>query len=528
MDRRKFFSASVLGATGVVAAGQVTATPLSSVQAFDSTLYMKAANLLSGDTVLTHGYYSPGDGGGAYYIIEPQSIAKDRGLAIVLDNGLQARILSDGAVNVRQFGAKPGDPMHDNAPAIQGALNSKQKVVIPAGVYRCDKTLYPYKGQTLEGLYNPQHSIMWESNAVVLEFASGIHGIDTSEHIAIGFCMKGITLRGAASNSEHWTDWRVGLKLGIKGVTGGKSQSIKCHFEDCLISGFDINFGIYGFAWEVCLDRCFSNYARIAGFELSDSATLVNMINPTCLNTGTATTNHLGQAQHQNNSAVGISINTGDIQVNMDSPRFENTRNAAISIAGKAKVTINSLYCEGNRIRDILLTQNFSGTLTVNGGRMLHNNDGVTNDAFISDLSTVRRVVSLNNIEYVVGTTFPSNTINYGLYLRRSPTGSVELNNISLTGSINHLSSGNRNIAYLAQTGYFAPDRFSFDELPGVMFKRSNNSHVAEACLDKLPDELLLSDGDGAYDMLTPNSIAFILGELYRYQADSTWKKISL
>lgn len=108
-----------------------------------------------GRPCVTLGYYQPNDGGGGVYIIRSKtdSDTDDGGSIIVLDNGNVAELLVDGAVNVRQFGAK-GEGSTDDTTAIQNAINySISKgvggiegsnciaVVIPNGKYRTTATI---------------------------------------------------------------------------------------------------------------------------------------------------------------------------------------------------------------------------------------------------------------------------------------------------------------------------------------------------------------------------------------------------
>lgn len=87
---------------------------------------MKAdISLADGQLVQTEGYWNKKYGGGAYYdVVSSTSLTVDDTKCIQLDNGLYAELhpIND-TVTVNQFGAY-GDGEHDDATAIQNALNS--------------------------------------------------------------------------------------------------------------------------------------------------------------------------------------------------------------------------------------------------------------------------------------------------------------------------------------------------------------------------------------------------------------------
>jgi len=430
-------------------------------------------------------------------------------------------------VSVKDFGAV-GDGVTDDTTAIQAAIDTKLAVHFPAGDYLLSSSLKPWSGQKIYSDYTPQHGTQAADSAVILKCPVGISGFDTATNTAIGVHIEGFTLLGASANG----DGTVGVKLGTEGTTGATSTNIRTVISKVLCIGFDIGFGVYGFSWEVELNSCHAHYARTYGYDFDDSATIVTMNCCSAQNTGLTFTNWQSVTPSSNVSSTGVNVqSTGDIQILMNSPRFENNQGRGLTLDGNAKVTINSIYCEGNRVSDCLLPSTFEGNLSVVGGRFLHNNDGVTTDAVVQDLSTQHRTVSIDSCEYVVGTT-STNLISYGLYGRVSPTGLVTMTNMKIEGDIGTLSSGNREIVYLKQSGYYAPDLFTISQLPNVIFKRSINWHVGEVISDSvasLPTALNVSDGSTTYDMLAGNMWAHTVGEIHRYNfGTSAWVKISV
>ena len=95
---------------------------------FDTVADMKTStDLLDGAYAKTLGYYAKDDMGGAYYKI---SSTVPSGHYETLTSGLYAELILEDTMNVRQFGAK-GDGVTDDKNAIQNALNTRSKIIIP-------------------------------------------------------------------------------------------------------------------------------------------------------------------------------------------------------------------------------------------------------------------------------------------------------------------------------------------------------------------------------------------------------------
>ena len=118
---------------------------------FDNVAQMKAADLIPSQVVATQGYTDINDGGASVYTIrtKAQSDVDDGGSVIFLDNGNVAELITDGTVNVKQFGAY-GDGTHDDTTAIQNAIDTKLKVFIPKGIFAVTNLNF-YSGTYIEG-----------------------------------------------------------------------------------------------------------------------------------------------------------------------------------------------------------------------------------------------------------------------------------------------------------------------------------------------------------------------------------------
>ena len=95
-----------------------------------------AADLAVGDTAVTQGYTTAGDGGGAVYRIVAAATGTDDGGLYHDLTGItgQAELIYDESVSVKWFGAT-GDGVTDDAAAIQAAVDAGGRVFVPTGHY---------------------------------------------------------------------------------------------------------------------------------------------------------------------------------------------------------------------------------------------------------------------------------------------------------------------------------------------------------------------------------------------------------
>lgn len=94
---------------------------------FNNVAEMVATDIEAGVTAETKGYYVANDGGNALYLIrqEKSGDVVDGGSLIALDNGNMAELVTDGTVNVKQFGAI-GNGTDDDTTAFQNTSSYAQ------------------------------------------------------------------------------------------------------------------------------------------------------------------------------------------------------------------------------------------------------------------------------------------------------------------------------------------------------------------------------------------------------------------
>lgn len=121
------------------------------VRSYETVALMKAdTKLKEGYHVKTKGYYEANDDGHSEYIIvNDDTLVDDGGSIHVLNNGLRAKLLISGVINVKQFGAY-GDGVHDDTNAIIKALSMTSPIYVPKGTYIISQPL-TIGGKILQG-----------------------------------------------------------------------------------------------------------------------------------------------------------------------------------------------------------------------------------------------------------------------------------------------------------------------------------------------------------------------------------------
>lgn len=115
-----------------------------SFNSFDNIDDLRARGGNENSNVFVLGYYTPDDGGGGRFYYDEDSVEDDNGGTIIQPTAVSGagrwkRVLTDGIINVRWFGAK-GDGATDDFDAIMAAYNGIPAV--PVQGLDCKGTLY--------------------------------------------------------------------------------------------------------------------------------------------------------------------------------------------------------------------------------------------------------------------------------------------------------------------------------------------------------------------------------------------------
>ena len=170
---------------------------------YDTVADMKSSeNLVNGSYARTLGYYAKDDKGGALYKIVQGEYTDDGGSYIELDSGLFAELITNGYLNVKQFGAK-GDGETDDTSAIQNALayagNGESVVVFESGTYLVSQNLNIYSNTSVN-LNGAKIKSKASISFVITKENAGHDGYGALEN----FVIKNGTLEGEAYHGIHF------------------------------------------------------------------------------------------------------------------------------------------------------------------------------------------------------------------------------------------------------------------------------------------------------------------------------------
>lgn len=129
--------------TKVITTKPTTTKPSIKVDAtYNSVDEMKKSNIGDGKIVLTKGYYSSNDGGGAYYnIVKTTNYSEDNGRVVKLNNGLFAVLKNseESIMSVKQYGVK-GDGSSNDINQMNAIVKAGYKTLyFPNGTYNMNE-----------------------------------------------------------------------------------------------------------------------------------------------------------------------------------------------------------------------------------------------------------------------------------------------------------------------------------------------------------------------------------------------------
>jgi hypothetical protein len=113
---------------------------LAPVKSVDSIAALKLLLSVNSSAAQVTGYYTAGDGGGGLYKLDPLDVTTpdNKGTVIVANDGGRWKLTYQGALNVRQFGAKC-DGVTDDYLAILAAHSASAEVVYPTATIVCSQ-----------------------------------------------------------------------------------------------------------------------------------------------------------------------------------------------------------------------------------------------------------------------------------------------------------------------------------------------------------------------------------------------------
>lgn len=151
---------------------------------FDNVEEMKnATNLTDGSYAQTLGYHIKGDGGRSLYKIRliNENDEIDNGTLIKMKkDNLVAELISDGIVNLKQFGAY-GDSQHDDSSAWNNMINSSfKRFYVPEGIYSMQNDIYLKDRMNLKGA-NLDTNILLSKRLILKENSNANYNCDVSD-----------------------------------------------------------------------------------------------------------------------------------------------------------------------------------------------------------------------------------------------------------------------------------------------------------------------------------------------------------
>lgn len=352
---------------------------------YDSVDIMKnSSELRIGELVITSGFYSAKDGGGATYQITNDN--SDGYFVHTLTNGLKATLVipNNNTVNIKQIGGKPQDLVskYDNKQYIDAyiaRLNASSnksyrfKLYIPSGVWCFSPTtLYRYAGFSITGDFNFQLSVNSSEGTVITAFADNqdyVWSIGNGTGLMYNFEIGNFTVSTAnyrTSGSYLVKDILNGTSKGaliIQGVGFGYVKPIL--FSEIKGKAIDITS-----SWETTFDklifRGIDDYATPV-MNFSPLLASLSAYLPNLSNLIFDTLDFEGCAGHLINIQTGAYLLNSEIKTIVSESSFKNADNvtyvtdASYNDATATKFAIMNVEGElnGNHIGSILLN-NFS------------------------------------------------------------------------------------------------------------------------------------------------------------------------
>lgn len=228
-------------------------------------------------TAITTGYYTNGDGGGgAYYYDATDVISTDNGgTVIVATDGGRWKLIHEGTVNVKQFGAK-GDNTFDDTGAIQKCIvamisRGGGTLLFPDGTYLL--TSVQNIGMTPRAIQDPN---LFVSNASNLKFIGTGNSILTT---GLPATMTEILFFYKCTNIEvsglQFKGNNAGLLPANNNCALGAVSVVGLNLHDCQFYGFQGSYLGCSWLFNSNIER---NIFTVSGGSAIDVAFLQNVV----------------------------------------------------------------------------------------------------------------------------------------------------------------------------------------------------------------------------------------------------------
>lgn len=280
---------------------------------------LRATNKLLASRVFVLGYYAQGDGGGGQYWYDSTDVtsADNGGTVIVAADGGRWKLSWQGALSVKQFGAR-GDGVTDDTAAFNATTRAtvvwsaalQYDIFVPSGLgvkYKLNGAVYLRKGQTLTGLGHGAY-IDASSNTTTSTFLMGVGlilGVPTADaggapvkvenfYTIGGAPTHGLvycSAQGFEINSMFMTSPGIGIELlgaadglisniqidqALTGISMGSTQSCVFTNTNTYLAGYSLVF--LGSCFDISFNAGVVEYSTIAAVLFGDSVSNIKGI----------------------------------------------------------------------------------------------------------------------------------------------------------------------------------------------------------------------------------------------------------
>lgn len=418
------------------------------VDTVDNITALKAQSVVGlpdGQVIMTRGYYTENDGGQGTYVYDSTSVAADNGGTVIAPNAGVGRylLLTDGTVNLLQFGAKR-DGTTDNLAPFRSAVAYINSIgggtiyvpngnfafdLVHSGAFNLNKTILLCSNLTIVMSAGTTLSVLgaWSAGVKYALFCIASLGLyPTPSNIVIeGFGAKLNGINPNQANDPGVTHGLLFLDQNSSGITvrdltvqnwgtcaklNGKNMRI----ESCTFTNANNNCVAVTDGDNIIFHSCrFLLCSGPAGGSLVQAGLDIEA------NAGESVDNiQIVDCEMLNNGSKGLYFQQGagtSSRLSLSGCAFENNGNYGAVVTGTSASLLTDVVITGNRFRN-------NGTL------------GVANDSQLI-VSTVNGATISNNEVY-------GNSTSFGLRL-------IALNNASVSGNTILNSGGATNVAGL-------------------------------------------------------------------------------